>query len=53
MIDVKAVELTIGGEVDASLFLDVEDNAGGIKAGLFTGECSKPFWNGIRPDGSS
>ena len=51
MIDVKAIELAIGRQVDAGLVLDAENNARGIEPRLLARQGTKPFGNGIGTDG--
>ena len=52
VIDVEAVELAVGGEIDAGLALEIEDDARGVEHGLFTREGGEPIRHGIRADGS-
>ena len=51
MVDVEAVEFAVGWQVDASLALNVEDDAGGIGAGLFAGQGREPVRNRIGTNG--
>ena len=51
MIDVEAVELAVGRQIDAGLPLDVEDHAGRVDERLLAGECGQPLGDGIRSDG--
>lgn len=51
MIDVEAVEFAVGGEIDAGVALDVEDNAGGVDDGELAGERGEPFRHGVGTDG--
>ena len=50
-VDVEAVQLAVGGQVDASLALGVEHYTGGIDEGLLGGQGLKPVWDGIGADG--
>ena len=50
MVDVEAVELAIGRQVDAGLALRVEDHAGGVDARLLAGQRGEPVGDRIRAD---
>ena len=50
MIDVKTVQFSVGGQIDARLPLDIKDHARRIKAGLLGGMSDKPVGDWIRPD---
>ena len=43
MVHVEPVQLAIGGQVDASPTLNVEDHARGIQTRLLAGQDSQPF----------
>ena len=51
VVDVEAVQLAVGRQVDAGLALGVEHHAGGIDEGLFRGQGLEPFRDGIGADG--
>ena len=51
VVDVEAVQLAVGGQVDAGLALGVEHHAGGIDEGLLGGQGLEPFRDGIGADG--
>ena len=53
MIHVEAVEFAIGGQVDAGLPLDVEDDARGVQTRLLAGQRGQPFGNRVGADGGS
>ena len=51
VVDVETVELAVGGKVDASLVLDVENYARGVNDGLLGRKGREPVWNRIGTDG--
>ena len=50
VVDVKAVELSISGQVNSGLTLGVEDDPGGINDGLFGWKGSEPVGHGVGSD---
>jgi hypothetical protein len=51
VVDVEAVELAVGRQVDAGLALEVEDDAGGVNHGLLARQGGEPVRHGIGADG--
>ena len=51
VVDVEAVELAVGGQVDAGLVLDVENDARGVDDGLLGRKSREPVRNRIGTNG--
>jgi hypothetical protein len=51
VVDVEAVELAVGRQVDAGLTLEIKYDAGGIDHGLLAGQGGEPVGHGIGTDG--
>ena len=50
VVDVEAVELAVGDDVDAGHLLGLEDDARGVDEGLLAGSGGEPVGDGIGAD---
>ncbi|MCG3162044.1 MAG: hypothetical protein JMDDDDMK_03272 [Acidobacteria bacterium] len=53
MIDIPAVKLAVGDDVNACQFLNLEDDFGRVNQRLLAGQRDQPFRRGIRTDDGS
>src|SRR2546427_13017 len=51
MIHIETIQFTVGGQVNARLALEIENDARGVEQRLLAGQGREPVRDGIRADG--